>query len=140
MWRGYALSRLLARHNALTASLILGPVWAAWHLPKFTLAGTVGSAHAYPFWVFVVQTTAFTVLITWAYVHTRGSLLIATLFHAASNTAALCLPIIARGRAMFIMAGLECLLALAIVFVTGPSLARSTALEEQAATIAQPLV
>jgi membrane protease YdiL (CAAX protease family) len=34
-WRGYALDRLQAKWNALTSSLILGAVWALWHLPLF---------------------------------------------------------------------------------------------------------
>jgi uncharacterized protein len=40
-WRGFALPRLLSRHNALVASLILGVIWALWHLP---LVWTEGNA------------------------------------------------------------------------------------------------
>ncbi|WP_171075174.1 CPBP family intramembrane glutamic endopeptidase [Nonomuraea basaltis] len=34
-WRGFALPRMLTRMSPLTASLILGLIWAAWHLPLF---------------------------------------------------------------------------------------------------------
>lgn len=34
-WRGVALPQLLARYNALTASLILGVIWTLFHLPIF---------------------------------------------------------------------------------------------------------
>ena len=39
-WRGYALERLQTRWNALTSSLIVGLVWALWHLPLFMMVGT----------------------------------------------------------------------------------------------------
>jgi membrane protease YdiL (CAAX protease family) len=32
-WRGFALDRLLSRHNDFIASLILGTIWGLWHLP-----------------------------------------------------------------------------------------------------------
>ena len=38
-WRGYALPRLLAGRSALSASLILGALWGAWHLPTFFVPG-----------------------------------------------------------------------------------------------------
>jgi membrane protease YdiL (CAAX protease family) len=42
-WRGVALPQLLRRMNGVTASLILGIVWACWHLPLiFTVGGTDG--------------------------------------------------------------------------------------------------
>ncbi|WP_052572286.1 CPBP family glutamic-type intramembrane protease [Chthonomonas calidirosea] len=34
-WRGFALPRLQARHMAFTATLIVGGLWALWHLPLF---------------------------------------------------------------------------------------------------------
>src|SRR5919106_2229580 len=38
-WRGFALPQLLSRHNALVASLILGVIWALWHLPLLWTEG-----------------------------------------------------------------------------------------------------
>lgn len=106
-WRGYVLPRLLARYNALVATLILGVVWALWHLPKFWMGGPADEAHSYPFWVFALDIVAQAVLYTWVYLHTRGSLLSATLFHAAHNTSAMLLPIVPAapgGEAAFYIA------------------------------------
>ena len=35
VWLGFALPSLLQKRPALTASLILGVLWSAWHLPTF---------------------------------------------------------------------------------------------------------
>lgn len=84
-WRGFALPRLQARYNALTSSLILGVIWTVFHLPLFfTLTGS--SQVDMNFVTFLISTTALTVLYTWMYNNTRGSVLMAYLFHAAANT------------------------------------------------------
>jgi len=82
-WRGFALPRLLVSHNALVASLSLGVVWAAWHLPLFWTAGAALEGRS----ILMVLLTlpALSILYTWVFQHTRGSLLLAILFHAASN-------------------------------------------------------
>ena len=77
-WRGYALDRLQARWSAGVASLILGLVWASWHLPLFWIAGTyhqqlgVGSVR---FWLYLASFLPQSVLITWVYNHTERSIL-----------------------------------------------------------------
>jgi len=86
-WRGYGLDRLQESWNALASSLILGLVWALWHLPLFFIAGSyqsrlVGS----PFcWLFPVQVVALSVVLTWIYNHNRHSTLSAVLLHFMVN-------------------------------------------------------
>lgn len=83
-WRGYALDRLQARWSALVSSLILGIVWAVWHLPLFYYSG---SSYYRPE---NLEGTLFSVVLlaivlTWIYNNTEGSLLAALLVHASFN-------------------------------------------------------
>jgi membrane protease YdiL (CAAX protease family) len=82
-WRGFALPRLLARHSALTASLILGIFWALWHLPLLWTSGI--EEQQLPWWLLLLDVPAKSVLFTWVFLHTRGSVLLAVLFHASTN-------------------------------------------------------
>jgi membrane protease YdiL (CAAX protease family) len=82
-WRGYALPRLAARFGLGGASVLLGVVWAAWHLPLFFIAETTTSSQSFP--VYLLQVTAVSVVIAWLYARTRGSLLPVMLLHAAVN-------------------------------------------------------
>jgi CAAX protease family protein len=82
-WRGYALPLLLEKRSAVTASLILGVLWGLWHLPTFMVPGT--PQYGLPLPAFVLLTIAYSILMTWVYLHTKGSVLIATLFHGAIN-------------------------------------------------------
>lgn len=75
-WRGFALPRLLSRWNALLASVILGIVWALWHLPYYLLMDM-----PVPFTMFMVYTVSLSILMTWVFNHTLGSVFVATCFH-----------------------------------------------------------
>jgi len=82
-WRGYALPRLLARRGALAVSIFLGVIWALWHLPLLWTEGAV--LYGIPVLLLFAHVPAQAVLYTWVFLHARGSVLLAVLFHAASN-------------------------------------------------------
>jgi len=73
-WRGFLLPRLLNQYSPLGASVILGLVWAAWHINVFfspisTLA------------LFTASAVALSILMTVLFLHTRGSVLLAIVMH-----------------------------------------------------------
>lgn len=80
-WRGLALPRLRSRYGALPASLILGSVWALWHTLMFLLQDFSGLALALAY----ANILAGSVLFSWLYERTRGSLWIALLAHAGAH-------------------------------------------------------
>lgn len=82
-WRGYAFPRLAEKFSPRTASLLLGLLWGAWHLPTFVIASM--PQYGRPFVAFLIMTMSYSVLLGWAFRHTGGSVLIATLFHGAIN-------------------------------------------------------
>jgi uncharacterized protein len=82
-WRGFALPRLLQRWPPVTASVILGLVWAVWHLPLLWTEDA--SLYGYPVWLLVLDICAKSILFTWVFVRTRESVLIAVLLHASTN-------------------------------------------------------
>ena len=78
-WRGFALPRLQSLHGPLLGTLILGPLWALWHLPLFlTPWNTLTTLNVV---VFVLATTCLAIIYTWVFNNTKGSLLIAILLH-----------------------------------------------------------
>lgn len=80
-WRGFLLPYLLQRYSPVTSSLIVGIIWAVWHLPNFLMPSY--PHYGLPFSAFVLMTTAFSMLFTWFHIETDGSLVIAIIFHAA---------------------------------------------------------
>jgi membrane protease YdiL (CAAX protease family) len=80
-WRGMALPALQRRHSALVASLILGVAHTLWHLPYFFTAGRPFYEQV-GFSMFAAWTVALTIILTWIYNSTSGSLLLPVLFHA----------------------------------------------------------
>ena len=120
-WRGYALPKLLERRSALASGIIVGVLWALWHLPNFFVAGY--PHHGRSLAAFVLATTAYSVLFAWLAVHTRFSVVIAVLFHAAIN---LFTPTgIAPARQEWLEAAVYGAVAALLAAALGPALTRA---------------
>lgn len=88
-WRGYLLPRLRARFGWLGAALVLGVVWASWHLPMFFIPGSPQYAESFAaaFPAYVVVVTSWSIVMAVLYSRSGGSLLPCMLFHASLNVA-----------------------------------------------------
>lgn len=82
-WRGVALPLLQRRHTPLVSSLIVGSVWAVWHLPAFFMSGT--KQEAWDLAPFLIGVVALAVILTPMFNASAGSLLIPALFHFQMN-------------------------------------------------------
>jgi len=120
-WRGYALPRLQAGRSALSASLLLAPIWALWHLPLWLTGDPVKTPTFYA--AFVVSAFALSIILTWVYNSSGGSLLMVVLLHATFN-----LPVTLTidelgSRAtvpVLLFWGLTVVAAIVVVIVAGP--------------------
>ena len=85
-WRGFALPRLQRRYGPLVGTLILGPVWAFWHVPIWLTAWrAAGMQNIYNVVLFVLFISLWTFVFTWVFNNTRGSVLMAILVHASGD-------------------------------------------------------
>ena len=82
-WRGYALPRLSDHLGLRWASILLGVIWAVWHLPQFFIRASDTSGQS--FLIFALQVVAISVTLAWLWNATAKSLLLPTLLHSAVN-------------------------------------------------------
>jgi uncharacterized protein len=81
-WRGYALLRTLTAMTPLRAAIVLGIPWAVVHVPLYWPGQMNGGSAV---WSMATQVVAYSVILTWIYVGTGGSVLVTGLFHALAN-------------------------------------------------------
>ena len=90
-WRGYALPRLQEWLRPAVASVLLSGVWAAWHLPLFWTHNVPLGGRPFPLLLLSLVPTS--ILFTWVFNHTRGSVLLAIVLHGTHNLAGPVLPL-----------------------------------------------
>lgn len=130
-WRGFLLPRLQARMPGLVAALIVGVIWALWHMPLNFASGEEGpqySAMAALLIGSVITLTAVSVMIAWLYNASNGSVLVTMLFHASMNLSAFQLfPVFSNPAALPIFTGLILAGAAAVTWLGGArALGRNT--------------
>jgi membrane protease YdiL (CAAX protease family) len=96
-WRGFALPRMQPRYGPLWGTLLLGVLWACWHLEDFLTPaqgggpGTAWTTFFTNFSIFLTLVLALSIIMTWIFNHTRGSLFAAISAHASVDTPQLAL-------------------------------------------------
>jgi membrane protease YdiL (CAAX protease family) len=90
-WRGYATPKLSERYSVLVSSLIVGVVWACWHLPLYLFPGFVQHEIAQnlgfvsTFLMYSVFVVAAAVIYAWIYFVSGGNLWLPILLHGSTN-------------------------------------------------------
>jgi membrane protease YdiL (CAAX protease family) len=79
MWRGFALPRIQSWLAPGPASLVVGVLWALWHLPLFAIAGSFQAG--LPLAGFFVLTVATAIILGWLYERTGGSVPVCAVYH-----------------------------------------------------------
>ena len=82
-WRGFALPRLLDRYSPLQASIRLGLIHTAWHLPLFFIPGMPQTQVSLP--LFTLGVVSIAIFDTALYLRARANLLLAILVHLLAN-------------------------------------------------------
>jgi membrane protease YdiL (CAAX protease family) len=120
-WRGFALPRMQVHRSAFVSSSLLGLIWGLWHIPLYFVPGTgqqataVATGLVFAIAAFVIWTIGLSILFTWLFNQTAGSLIVVILFHAAVNLGAF-VPVAvgSTGGASFVYAIATWIVALAV--------------------------
>ncbi|MCK9298354.1 MAG: CPBP family intramembrane metalloprotease [Methanoculleus sp.] len=112
-WSGYALDPLQDRWGALPAGIILGVVWALWHLVPYSLVNPL-------LWVAAqcVATVMVRILMVWLYNNTGGSVFGMILFHAMVNMGSV--PDYGFRYDPVLVAPILTVMAAVVIFMRGP--------------------
>ncbi len=119
-WRGFVQDRLQGRWSALIASIIVGAIWGAWHLPLFFVP-EMGFYYQRPIWGLLLSTILISIPIAWVYNNTGRSVLAAMLMHASFNWSHFLFPALDSDRAGLILFVVQAAVAVMVVLIWGPS-------------------
>jgi membrane protease YdiL (CAAX protease family) len=115
-WRGFALPHLLKKRSALTSSLIIALFWVLWHIPI-----SPALKHVSFFGLFLLEVIPLSILFSWLYINSRGSILLVVFYHLVYNVVVYMLNIPGSSSLWAVYVGLNWLLAALVVARYGAS-------------------
>ena len=115
-WSGYITDPIQARWGALHGGLLLGVVWAAWHVVPYMQGGRSADWIAW----YCLFTVATRVLMVWIFNNTSKSVFGAALFHTSINVSWFLFPNSGSHFDPRVAALITTLLAGIVVVVSGP--------------------
>jgi uncharacterized protein len=88
-WRGFMLPRILSMHTWIKSSLLVGIIWSIWHYPLWIISSWATTGSLTEVSLMVTASSVFTIgvsiMLTWLFKNTRGSILLAMLLHGSSQ-------------------------------------------------------
>lgn len=115
-WMSYLAEPLLTRWSALKSSIIMGSIWAIWHVIPYIQGN---NSLQWILWQ-CLYTAASRVLIFWLYNNTGKSVLAAILYHAMYNVSTFVFPNYGSHYDPVIVGAITIIAAVAVTFVWGP--------------------
>ena len=117
-WRGFAVPALAPRFGPLWTAVIITPFWALWHLPYFFLVEGYQSFDAFTLIGFIIGMLSGSIVLTWLYLGTGGSILAVAIWHTLFNMAT------ATAAATGVIASSVSAMVIALALVITPRLRR----------------
>lgn len=131
-WRGVALPSLQGRNSALKSSIILGLLWATWHVPFWLLLDSFdqfGVGYLALNYLFIVPLTLY---MTWFFNQSQQSILLPVMFHLTFNIVnTVLLPVTLSIGAFLIFGIFEWILALALLRQLEPAIGKRFRVDHQ---------
>jgi membrane protease YdiL (CAAX protease family) len=129
-WRGFALPHLLKKRSALAASLIIAFFWVVWHIPISPIMKNVSFLG-----LFLLEVIPLSILFSWLYINSHGSILLVVLYHLVYNAVVYVLNIPGSRSLWVVYIGLNWLCAALVVARYGAS--RLTRQKPQVETVSR---
>jgi uncharacterized protein len=84
-WRGFAVSEMMKKRSLLTTALVIGLLWALWHVPSMFVIENYREMGLAIVPTFTFGIVAGSIFLAWLYRASGGSVLIVALWHATYN-------------------------------------------------------